>query len=59
MSRWSCMPEDSADFTTEIITALNKKPPSAPKSRRQTTAAAPATSPAKPAAARPSHSKKP
>jgi outer membrane protein len=37
--------KDSADFTTEIITALNKKAPSAPEKP----ASAPATSPAKPA----------
>jgi len=39
--------KDSADFTTEIITALNKKPASAPE---KPAAAAPATSPAKPPA---------
>ena len=38
--------KDSADFTTEIITALNKKAPSAPD-KPATTTSAPATSPAK------------
>ena len=38
--------KDSADFTTEIITALNKKAPSAPE--KPATTSAPATSPAKP-----------
>jgi outer membrane protein len=38
--------KDSADFTTEIITALNKKAPSAPE-KPATTTSAPATSPAK------------
>jgi len=37
--------KDSADFTTEIITALNKKAPSAPE--KPATTSAPATSPAK------------
>lgn len=40
--------KDSADFTTEIITALNKKPVSAPE--KPAASAPPATSPAKPAA---------
>jgi outer membrane protein len=40
--------KDSADFTTEIITALNKKPVSVPE--KPAASAAPATSPAKPAA---------
>jgi len=40
---------DNADFTTEIITALNKKAPSAPE-KPATTTTAPATSPTKPAA---------
>jgi len=40
--------KDNADFTTEIITALNKKSPSAPE-KPATTTTAPATSPAKPA----------
>jgi outer membrane protein len=40
--------KDSADFTTEIITALNKKSASAPE--KPAPAAAPATSPAKPPA---------
>jgi outer membrane protein len=38
--------KDSADFTTEIITALNKKAASAPE--KPATTSAPATSPAKP-----------
>jgi outer membrane protein len=38
--------KDSADFTTEIITALNKKAASAPAEKPATTSA-PATSPAK------------
>jgi outer membrane protein len=41
--------KDSADFTTEIIAALNKKTASAPE-KPATTAAPPATSPAKPPA---------
>jgi outer membrane protein len=41
--------KDNTDFTTEIITALNKKAPSAPE-KPATTTTAPATSPAKPAA---------
>jgi hypothetical protein len=42
--------KDSADFTTEIITALNKKAPSAPeKPEKPATTSAPATSPVKPA----------
>jgi outer membrane protein len=41
--------KDNADFTTEIITALNKKSPAAPE-KPATTTTAPATSPAKPAA---------
>jgi outer membrane protein len=41
--------KDNADFTTEIITALNKKAPSAPE-KPATTTTAPATTPAKPAA---------
>ena len=40
--------KDNADFTTEIITALNKKAPSAPE-KPATTTTAPATSPSKPA----------
>jgi outer membrane protein len=40
--------KDNADFTTEIITALNKKSPSAPE-KPATTTTAPATSPSKPA----------
>jgi outer membrane protein len=40
--------KDNADFTTEIITALNKKAPSAPEKPASTTTA-PATSPIKPA----------
>ena len=39
---------DSADFTTEIITALNKKAASAPE-KPATTSTSPAASPAKPA----------
>ena len=42
--------KDSADFTTEIITALNKKPASAPEKPAGSPAAAPAASPAKPPA---------
>ncbi len=41
--------KDSSDFTTEIITALNKKPVSAPE-KPAAAPAAPATSPAKPPA---------
>ena len=41
--------KDSADFTTEIITALNKKPASAPE-KPAAAATAPAASPAKPPA---------
>lgn len=41
--------KDGADFTTEIITALNKKAPAAPE-KPATTTTAPATSPAKPPA---------
>lgn len=41
--------KDSADFTTEIIAALNKKTASAPE-KPAATAAPPATSPAKPPA---------
>ena len=41
--------KDNTDFTTEIITALNKKAPSAPE-KPATTTTAPATSPTKPAA---------
>ena len=40
--------KDSADFTADIITALNKKPISAPE--KPAASVAPATSPAKPAA---------
>jgi outer membrane protein len=40
--------KDSADFTTEIITALNKKSPPAPEKPATTTTTAPASSPAKP-----------
>jgi outer membrane protein len=39
--------KDSADFTTEIITALNKKAASAPAEKPATTSTSPATSPAK------------
>jgi outer membrane protein len=49
---------DTADFTTEIITALNKKSPSAPE-KPATTTTAPATSPAKPPAAATSPAKPP
>jgi outer membrane protein len=41
--------KDASDFTTEIITALNKKAPAAPE-KPATTTTAPATSPAKPPA---------
>jgi outer membrane protein len=41
--------KDSYDFTTEVITALNKKAPAAPE-KPATTTTAPATSPAKPPA---------
>ena len=40
--------KDSADFTTDIITALNKKTTSTPE-KPATTSTSPATSPAKPA----------
>jgi len=42
--------KDASDFTTEIITALNKKAASAPPEKPATTTTAPATSPAKPPA---------
>ena len=41
--------KDNSDFTTEIITALNKKAASSAPEKPATTAAPPATSPAKPA----------
>ncbi len=42
--------KDSVDFTTEVITALNKKAATAPAEKPATTTTAPATSPAKPPA---------
>jgi outer membrane protein len=42
--------KDSMDFTTEIVTALNKKAAAAPPEKPATTTTAPAASPAKPPA---------